>query len=113
METYDKISFSKLDCSEEERRMIIDWLIASTATKKRNYFDRAANPRLVVDIVKEAYAIAALNECETVSRENFCEALLNEDRLGPSARTEAVERLRRMIPVKHECKILQFKPKNS
>lgn len=113
MQTYDSISFSRLDCSEEERRMIIEWLINTTSSKKRNYFDKASNPRLIVDIVKEAYAIAALNDCEIVTKENFCEAVLNEDRLGKSARTDAVAALRRMIPTKRECKILEFKPRNS
>ena len=90
--------------------MIIDWLINSTKTSFRDYKDRASNPRLVLDILKEAYAIAAFNESEDVTIDHIIEALKNEDRLYESSRERQAQILRNMKPKqKSECKILEFK----
>lgn len=107
---YNKISYSKLNVSDAERHMIIDWLINSTKTSFRDYKDRASNPRLVLDILKEAYAIAAFNESEDVTIDHIIEALKNEDRLYESSRERQAQILRNMKPKqKSECKILEFK----
>ena len=110
IEAYNKISYSKLNVSSEERHMIIDWLINSTKPTFRDYKDRASNPRLVLDILKEAYAIAAFNESEDVTIDHIIEALKNEDRLYESSRERQAQILRNMKPKqKSECKILEFK----
>lgn len=112
IEAYNKISYSKLNVSFEERNMIIDWLINSTKPTFRDYKDRASNPRLVLDILKEAYAIAAFNESEDVSVDHLIEALKNEDRLYESSRERQAQILRSLKPrPRSECKILEFKPR--
>lgn len=112
IEAYNKISYSKLNVSSEERHMIIDWLINSTKPTFRDYKDRASNPRLVLDILKEAYAIAAFNESEDVSVDHLIEALKNEDRLYESSRERQAQILRSLKPrPRSECKILEFKPR--
>lgn len=109
---YNKISYSKLNVSDTERHMIIDWLINSTKTNFRDYKDRSSNPRLVLDILKEAYAIAAFNESEDVTTEHIIEALQNEDRLYESSRERQIQILKNMKPKpRSECKILEFKPR--
>lgn len=112
IEAYNKISYSKLNVSSEERHMIIDWLINSTKPTFRDYKDRASNPRLVLDILKEAYAIAAFNESEDVTIDHLIEALKNEDRLYESSRERQAQILRSLKPrPRTECKILEFKPR--
>ena len=112
IEAYNKISYSKLNVNFEERHIIIDWLINSTKPTFRDYKDRASNPRLVLDILKEAYAIAAFNESEDVTIEHLIEALKNEDRLYESSRERQAQILRNLKPKpKTECKILEFKPR--
>ena len=112
IEVYNKISYSKLNVNFEERHIIIDWLINSTKPTFRDYKDRASNPRLVLDILKEAYAIAAFNESENVTIEHLIEALKNEDRLYESSRERQAQILRNLKPKpKTECKILEFKPR--
>lgn len=112
IEAYNKISYSKLNVSFEERHMIIDWLINSTKSTFRDYKDRASNPRLVLDILKEAYAIAAFNESEDVTIDHLIEALKNEDRLYESSRERQAQILRSLKPrPRSECKILEFKPR--
>lgn len=112
IEVYNKISYSKLNVNFEERHIIIDWLINSTKPTFRDYKDRASNPRLVLDILKEAYAIAAFNESENVTIEHLIEALKNEDRLYESSRERQAQILRNLKPrPKTECKILEFKPR--
>ena len=112
IEAYNKISYSKLNVNFEERHIIIDWLINSTKPTFRDYKDRASNPRLVLDILKEAYAIAAFNESENVTIDHLIEALKNEDRLYESSRERQAQILRNLKPKpKTECKILEFKPR--
>lgn len=109
---YNKISYSKLNVSASERYMIIDWLINSTKTNFRDYKDRASNPRLVLDILKEAYAIAAFNESEDVTIDHLIEALKNEDRLYESSRERQAQILKNTKPkAESACKILEFKPR--
>lgn len=112
IEAYNKISYSKLIVSPEERHMIIDWLINSTKPTFRDYKDRASNPRLVLDVLKEAYAIAAFNESKEVTVDYLIEALKNEDRLYESSRERQAQILRSLKPrPRSECKILEFKPR--
>lgn len=112
IEAYNKISYSKLIVSPEERHMIIDWLINSTKPTFRDYKDRASNPRLVLDVLKEAYAIAAFNESKEVTVDHLIEALKNEDRLYESSRERQAQILRSLKPrPRSECKILEFKPR--
>lgn len=108
---YNEISFSKLIVSDEEKSFIINWLIESTQKKYRTYNDRSSNPRLVLDIIKEAYAIAAINDRELVSHEDLCEALMNEDRLYESSRVNQCKKLEGFIPKNEVSRIIKFVPK--
>ena len=108
---YNEISFSKLSVSPEEKTFIINWLIESTQKKYRTYNDRSSNPRLVLDIIKEAYAIAAINDRENVTHEDLCEALMNEDRLYESSKANQCKKLEGFAPKKEACRIIKFVPK--
>lgn len=112
IEAYNRISYSKLLVSIEERDMLIKWLIESTKTSYRTYNDRSSNPRLILDIIKEVYAIAALDGREEITRNDFIKAIKCEERLYESSRNRQAELLTRMMPKpKKECIILEFKPR--
>lgn len=109
---YNKISYSKLLVSAEEKDMLIRWLIESTKTSYRTYNDRSSNPRLILDIIKEVYAIAALDGREEITRDDFIKAIKCEERLYESSRNRQAELLARMMPKpKRDCIILEFKPR--
>ena len=103
--TYNKFNYSKLLVPENERRMIINWFIDSTRKGHREYFDNSSNPRLVLDVVKDAYALAALDNRTEIARVDIENAILQEVRLSNSSRNDQVKKLRRMMPQQHECKI--------
>ena len=107
---YDEISYSKLNRTPEEKDLIIKWLIESTNKKYRTYNDKTNNPRLVLDILKEAYAIAAINERELISNEDLSQALLSEPRLYESSKQNQINKLNHLVP-KPKSKIIQFIPK--
>lgn len=109
IESYNKFSYSKLLVSDEEKDMIIRWLIDSTVEKNRDYRDKSSNPRLVLDIIKDAYALAALNDRTLVSMNDIENALLQEERLYKSSRERQVQILKQIKPRKKECEIIQFR----
>ncbi len=109
--SYNKFSYSKLLMSDEEKDMIIKWLIESTQDKFRTYNDKSGNPRMVIDILKEAYAISAYYNRSEVSIEDIISALLNEDRLYNSSKARQIQKLRNMKPQKHHCEIIELRLK--
>lgn len=109
---YNKISYSKLIMSEEEINTVINFLIDVTNNKNRIYNDKVNNPRLILDIVKEAYAIAALDNRYEVTINDFIEAINDEERLYDSSKQRCIEMLEQNINYKKEkAIILEFKPK--
>lgn len=109
---YNKISYSKLIMSEEEINTVINFLIDATNNKNRIYNDKVNNPRLILDIVKEAYAIAALDNRYEVTINDFIEAINDEERLYDSSKQRCIEMLKQNINYKKEkAIILEFKPK--
>ena len=106
----EKSNFScpKLNLNIEERDMIIKWLIDSTRPNFRSYNDRASNPRLVLDIIKEAYAIASLNNQDEVTMLNLKEAILLEERLYLSSRKRQVQRLDEIKPSYKKDNVIPF-----
>lgn len=109
---YNKISYSKVIMDEDERDKIINFLIDATTTKSRTFNDRVNNPRLVLDIVKEAYAIAALNDRFEVTIDDFIEALNDEERIYDSSKQRCIQMLKQKTNYKKEkAIILEFKPK--
>ena len=109
---YNKISYSKVIMDEDEKDRIINFLIDATTTKSRTFNDRVNNPRLVLDIVKEAYAIAALNDRFEVTIDDFIEALNDEERIYDSSKQRCIQMLKQKTNYKKEkAIILEFKPK--
>ena len=107
----EKSSYScpKLNLNIEERDMIIKWLIDSTRPNFRSYNDRASNPRLVLDIIKEAYAIASLNNQDEVTMVDLKEAILLEERLYLSSRKRQVQRLDEIKPSYKKDNVIPFR----
>ena len=98
--------------SEEEINTVINFLIDVTNNKNRIYNDKVNNPRLILDIVKEAYAIAALDNRYEVTINDFIEAINDEERLYDSSKQRCIEMLKQNINYKKEkAIILEFKPK--
>lgn len=109
---YNKISYSKVIMDEDEKDKIINFLIDATTTKSRTFNDRVNNPRLVLDIVKESYAIAALNDRFEVTIDDFIEALNDEERIYDSSKQRCIQMLKQKTNYKKEkAIILEFKPK--
>ena len=109
---YNKISYSKVLMSEEERYDIINFLLDATSSRYRTFNDKVNNPRLVLDIVKEAYAIAALNNNCEVTVDDFIEALNDEERIYESSKQRCIQMLKQKTNYKKEkAIILEFKPK--
>ena len=98
----------RLNLNTEERDMVIKWLIDSTKAKFRSYNDRASNPRLVLDIIKEAYAIAAINDKDEVTMSDLKEALLLEERLYLSSRQSQVKKLDEIKPSYNTDNVIPF-----
>lgn len=110
--TYNQISDVKFGFGPEDRNAIINWLIESTRSNSRVYNDKASNPRLILDIVKEFYAGAALDNEEEITVDDIIDALNNEERIYASAKERQIQKLKNILPApKRECKILEFKPR--
>ena len=108
--TYNEISGCTLDALGTNRSNIINSLIAVTKKSCRDYKDPSNNPRLVIDILKEAYAIAAINDRDVVTIDDIKLAVMNEERLYKSAR-EKYSSIVKNEEQKDRGKILEFKPK--
>ena len=108
--TYNEISGCTLDALGTDRSNIINSLIAVTKKSYRDYKDPSNNPRLVIDILKEAYAIAAINDRDVVTMDDIKLAVMDEERLYKSAR-EKYSSIVRTEEQKDRGKILEFKPK--
>ena len=62
----------------------------------------------MLDIIKEAYAIAAMRDSETVELFDIKQALLLEERLYKSSRERQIKDLMYYKPIKRKDNILQF-----
>lgn len=109
IESYNKFSYSKLLIPNDERDMVIKWLLSATQERHRDYFDKASNPRLVLDIIKDAYALAALDNRTEVSYEDLKAAVSQEERLSKSSREDSVKRLSYLKPYKPKDNIIVFR----
>lgn len=101
----------KLNLSLEEKDFVIKTLIEATKEKNRRFDDKSNNPRLVLDIVKEAYAIATINDRFFVTIDDIKEAILLEDRLYPGSKKDSINKLDTFIPNNNDNKIIQFVPR--
>lgn len=110
IETYNRISGCTLDPEYTNRSTIINSLIDVTKKSYRDYKDPSNNPRLVIDILKEAYAIAAINDRTIVTIDDIKEAISNEERLYKSAR-DKYKTIVKEEQNKDNGKVLMFKPR--
>ncbi len=106
IDSYNKFSFSKLVVSDEERDNIIINLLE--ATKHRHYLDSASNPRLILDIIKDAYALAALDNRTEVTRDDIATSLMGEEKIYKSTRETYAKKIRNNVYEKKLCKIINF-----
>ena len=104
----DNITCPKLDVNEEEKDTIIKWLMDSTAKKYRVQNDSCSNPRLVLDIIKEAYAIAAMRDSDLVTIDDIKEALMLEERLYKYSRERQIENIKYYKPIQKKDNIIRF-----
>ena len=108
--TYNRISGCTLDTLGNNRSNIINSLIDVTKKACRDYKDPSNNPRLVIDILKEAYAIAAINDRHEVTMDDIKLAVMDEERIYKSARNR-YNSIFRDEECKDKGKILEFKPR--
>ena len=98
----------KLILDETEKDKVIKWLINVTDKKYRDYRDKSSNPRLVLDIIKEAYAIAAMRDSDVVTLTDIAEALNCEERLYKNYKERAIPELLAIKPEDKKDNIIQF-----
>ena len=106
----DKTEFycPKLILDESEKDKVIKWLIKVTDKRYRDYRDKSSNPRLVLDIIKEAYAIAAMRDSDIVTLQDIAEALNCEERLYKNYKERAIPELLAIKPEKKKDNIIEF-----
>ena len=98
----------KLELEPSEREQVIKWLISVTGSSHRKHDDSSSNPRLVLDVIKEAYAVAAMRDSDTVSLEDIAEALNAEERLNPDYKKRAIPELLAIKPIEKKDNIILF-----
>ncbi len=108
IKSYNKFNYSKFNFNENEKNIIINWLIDSTNDKFVRYDDKVGNPRLVLDILKYAYANANLENRNEVSINDLITALMDEDRLYNSSKLKQVKLLKPLLVQKHEVKKVEY-----
>ena len=76
---YEDLVGVPLDFTDIEREKVFSTLIKDTE-KGRVQNDRQYNPSLVLSLVKKAFAYAAFNDRDSVSIDDFCEAVSSCER---------------------------------
>ena len=109
IDSYNKFSYSKLLLPDDERIQIIRWLIATTRERNRERTIESSNPRLLLDIIKDAYALAALDDRTEVTYNDLKVAVKQENRLYNSSREGAINRLNYLEPIKNRDNIIDFR----
>ena len=110
IDTYNEVSGIVLDSDYTNRANIIKSLLDVTKKSCRDYKDPANNPRLVIDILKEAYAIAAINDRDEVTMDDIKLAISDEERIYKSAR-DRYSTIYGRETQKPKGIVLEFKPK--
>lgn len=110
IDTYNEVSGIVLDPDYTNRANIIKSLLDVTKKSCRDYKDPANNPRLVIDILKEAYAIAAINDRDEVTMDDIKLAISDEERIYKSAR-DRYSTIYGRETQKPKGIVLEFKPK--
>ena len=108
---HEKVDYlcPRLELEDSERDQVIKWLINVTSHSHRRYDDQCNNPRLVLDIIKYAYANATMRRSETVSLEDIAAALNKEERLNADYKRRAIPELLAIKPQEEENNIIEFK----
>ncbi len=109
IDSYNKFADAKLNLPREERTKLINWLIDSTRARCRDIRMPSSNPRLVLDITKDAFAIAALDNRDEVTFDDFKNAIYAEPRLYQSCREDSFKRLEHMKTSKYKDNVIDFR----
>ena len=105
---YNKFCDAKLLLEPDDRDKLIRWLIETTCERNRDKRVSSSNPRLVLDIVKDAYARACLDSRDEVTYDDFKLSVLQEERLWPSCRDYAIKKLDHIQPKEFKNNIINF-----
>ena len=108
IDSYNKFCDSKLLIEPDDRDKLIRWLIETTCERNRDKRISSSNPRLVLDIVKDAYAQASLDSRDEVTYDDIKSAVLQEERLWQSCRESAIEKLDCMQPIEYKNNRIDF-----
>ena len=108
---YEDLVGVPLDFTDIEREKVFSTLIKDTE-KGRVQNDRQYNPSLVLSLVKKAFAYAAFNDRDSVSIDDFCEAVSSCERFYGWHRGIMQEHLRNAwnIEQKEEQKVMTKTP---
>ncbi len=109
--SYNKLDdASSIDMNEDDLCILISLLIEGTSTKNRHYQDKESNPRLLINIIKKAYAYAAFDSSEIVTLDHILKSYESNDRIYESSRKRYSSIIRERIPNKKEKKsnIIKF-----
>ena len=114
IESYNKLSDTpKLDMPLEERRILISKLIEATRDNCRHYQDKENNPRLLINIIKKAYALANFEESDSVTVDHIISSYKSNPRLYKESRESYAKIIKNFLRnkdnIKKEHVVLEFK----
>lgn len=114
IESYNKLTDTpKLDLPLDERRILINKLIEATRANCRHYQDKENNPRLLINIIKKAYALASFDESDSVTVDHVISSYKSNPRLYEESRESYSKiiknSLRNKDNIKKENVVLEFK----
>lgn len=96
----EKLTSVKCDLDENNKEQIFRYIIEATKKNYRVQNDMAYNPDLSLSILKKAFAIAVIEENDTIKRENIAQALMSCDRLYEESRKRYANLLLNSIETK-------------
>ncbi len=103
-----------LKMDEAHKSILINLLIEATKKSCRHYQDRENNPRLLINIIKRAYAVANFENSDEVTLEHILNAYNSNPRIYDSSKKHYIEIIKNRLNCEPTPKgiILQFKPRN-
>ena len=116
IDSYNKLGSPVISLSKEKRDDLIRMLISATRRTFRDYKDRANNPRLIINIIKRAYAIADFQKSKEVTIEHLLQSYNSCERLYKDSRERQSKIIRSSFetekPSEPRGMILEFKPRD-
>ncbi len=92
------ISFS----DDSVKHQILDIVLDSTRENHRVYRDKLCNPDLAISIIDKAFAIAQVDESESISSDHFAQSYELCDRIYENARKDAIAKLNNVVSDTHD-----------